>query len=115
MKQTVDLVIKESQALGADFTTPAISVAPYQLVSLQIIFDFSGGATSAGDVSLQSSNDGVNFSTVPSSTLAYTNATTNHIIELQRVGFKFLRLANKDKGAGGTGGTAKVIAHCTIN
>ena len=34
MKQTVDLVIIESQALGAGFNTPAISVAPYQLVSL---------------------------------------------------------------------------------
>jgi len=113
MKQTVDLVIKESQALGADFTTPAISVAPYQLVSLQVIFDFSGGATSAGTVSLESSNDGTNFSTVPSSSLAYTATTTNHIIELQRVGFKFLRLANKHTS--GANGTCKVIAHCTIN
>ena len=112
MKQTVDLTIIESQALGASFNTPAINVSPYQLVSMQIIFDFSGGATSAGSVSLQSSNDGVNFSTVPSSSLSYTNATTNHIIELQRVGFKFLRLANTHST--GTGGTAKVIAHCTI-
>lgn len=112
MKQTVDLVILESKALGADFQTPAISVAPYQLVSVQIIFDMSGGATTAGSVSLQSSNDGINFSTVPSSTLAYTATTTNHIIELQRVGFKFLRLANVQTS--GTGGTAKIIAHCTI-
>jgi len=112
MKQTVDLVIKESQALGAGFNTPAISVAPYALVSLQIIFDFTGGASSAGSVSLQSSNDGVNFSTVPSSSLAYTNTTTNHIIELQRVGFKFLRLNNAHTS--GSGGTCKVIAHCTI-
>jgi hypothetical protein len=112
MKQTVDLTIIESQALGAGFNTPAISVAPYQLVSLQIIFTFSGGASSAGSVSLQSSNDGINFSTVPSSTLAYTNTTTNHIIELQRVGFKFLRLNNAHTS--GTGGTCKVIAHCTI-
>ena len=111
MKQTVDLVIKESQALGADFQTPAISVAPYQLVSLQIIFTFGGG-TSAGSVSLQSSNDGTNFSTVPSSTLSYTSTTTNHIIELQRVGFKYLRLANTHST--GSGGTCKVIAHCTI-
>ena len=62
MKQTVDLIILESKALGADFQTPAISVAPYQLVSVQIIFDMSGGATTAGSVSLQSSNDGINFS-----------------------------------------------------
>lgn len=112
MKQTVDLVIKESQNLGAGFDTPAISVAPYALVSVQIIFTFGGGASSAGTVSLESSNDGVNFSTVPSSSLAYTNATTNHIIELQRVGFKFLRLHNAHTS--GSGGTAKIIAHCTI-
>ena len=111
MKQTVDLVIIESQALGAGFETPAISVAPYQLVSLQVIFTFGVG-TSAGSVSLQSSNDNVNFSTVPSSSLSYTSSTTNHIIELQRVGFKFLRLANAHTS--GSGGTCKVIAHCTI-
>lgn len=111
MKQTVDLTIIESQALGAGFNTPAISVAPYQLVSLQVIFTFGAG-TSAGSVSLQSSNDGVNFSTVPSSSLSYTSTTTNHIIELQRVGFKFLRLANTHTS--GSGGTCKVIAHCTI-
>lgn len=113
MKQTVDLVIKDSQALGAGFDTPAISVAPYQLVSLQIIFTFGGGANSAGSVSLESSNDGVNFSTVPSSTLSYTASTTNHIIELQRVGFKFLRLHNAHSS--GSGGSCQVIAHCTIN
>jgi len=111
MKQTVDLTIIESQALGAGFDTPAISVAPYQLVSLQVIFTFGSG-TSAGSVSLQSSNDNVNFSTVPSSSLSYTSSTTNHIIELQRVGFKFLRLANTHTS--GSGGTCKVIAHCTI-
>lgn len=112
MKQTVDLVILESKALGASFETPAINVSPYQLVSIQIVFDMSGGASSAGAVSLQSSNDGINFSTVPSSSLNYTATTTNHIIELQRVGFKFLRLANTHST--GSGGTAKVIAHCTI-
>ena len=112
MKQTVDLVILESKALGAGFDTPAISVAFYQLVSVQIIFTMSGGATSAGSVSLESSNDGTNFSTIPSSTLSYTNTTTNHIIELQRVGFKFLRLKNAHTS--GSGGTVKIIAHCTI-
>lgn len=112
MKQTVDLTILASQALGADFNTPAISVAPYALVSMQIIFTYAALEDSAGTVSLESSNDGINFSTVPSSSLAYTSTTGNHIIELQRVGFKFLRLHNEHDS--GTGGSCKVIAHCTI-
>jgi hypothetical protein len=116
MKQTVDLVIVESQALNlppaTTFFAPSINVSRFELVSVQTLFNFSGGATGTGAIRLQISNDNVNFFTLTSSGLSFSSTTTNHIQELQRIGFKFLRFQLTQNT--GTGGTFKVIAHCTI-
>jgi hypothetical protein len=116
MKQTVDLVILESFTLNlapnATFTAPPIDISRFELVSVQSIFDFSGGGTGTGVTRLFASNDGVNFSYLNTSQFSFGTTITNNVNELQRIGFKFLRFLVLQSS--GTGGTIKVIAHCTI-
>jgi hypothetical protein len=67
-------------------------------------FDMSGGATSAGNVLIQISlDDGVTWSAVQGSTLAYTSATTAHSWEFQTPSHVMSRVfVDYSSGAGGT-------------
>lgn len=106
IRTTSSFTVIESITLGADGNAPAIDVSKYDKYSYQITFTYGMGDTSAGNVSLQVSDNNVLFSTVTSSILAFTSATTNHVIEVTEVGHQWSQV-NIDNTAG-TGGTCKI-------
>lgn len=91
-----------------DLTTGPNDLSAYADGSYQLIFDMSGGATSAGNIRLQISNDGINFTNVGAAT-AFTAATTNEIIRIPLIDFRWGRI-NIDVTSG-TGGTVAILAH----
>lgn len=112
MKQTVDLTVSPTQSLAANFVTPGISIAPYQTFSFQVIFDWSGGATSTGSLVVEQSNDKVNWSVSPTSVQAISNTVNNLIYNLPNISARYARLSYTFTT--GLGGSCQVIAHATI-
>lgn len=106
VRTTNSFTVIESISIAADGNAPSIDVSKYSYYSYQIIFDSSGGATSAGSIALQVSDNNVVFTTISSSILAYTNTTVTHMVEVTSVGHQWSRI-NIDNTSG-TGGTAKV-------
>lgn len=100
------LTVIETITIGADGFTPALDVSKYTTYSYQITFTYSGGDNSAGTVTLQVSDNNALFSSISSSVLNYTSATTNNIFEVLSVGHQWSRLAIDNTS--GSGGTAKV-------
>lgn len=100
-------------ALDVGGSTGALKMEPYVSVSYQFVFDFSGGATSAGTVQIDASNDGVNWSEYPDSSLAFDNTLSpaNHVIEIRNFRSEWVR-ATVVKGTG-TGGTTAIVAYVT--
>lgn len=108
----LNLVIAGSLTTGVTSGLTDVSVFSNNGGSFQYIFTFGGG-TSAGNVYIETSNDGTNWSLYPSSTLAYTSATTNHVIQVEKFGTKFVRAVVTNTS--GTGGTVNVLAHLIQN
>lgn len=93
-------------------STPKIQMSPYTSVSYQIVFDADGG-NSAGTVYVESSNNGVNWSMYPDTSLSWDNSTDNHLITANVYKTKFIRFTVAN--ASGTGGTGTVISYLTTN
>lgn len=73
----------------------------------QIVFDMGGGATSAGTVKLQGSGNNVNWDDVPSSSQAFTAASTSLSWSIsQDAAYPWVRVSITNTS--GTGGTAVV-------
>jgi hypothetical protein len=93
-------------------STGGLKMEPYVSVSFQFLFDFDGG-DATGNVQLDASNDGVNWSMYPDATLAFTNALTpaNHILEVRNFRSEWIRATVVN--ATGNGGTTDIIAYVT--
>lgn len=92
--------------------SPKVPMGPYSSISYQFNFDADGG-NSAGNIYLEASNDGVFWSLYPGSTLAFTNTTITHLIEVDRFKTAFIRAVVDNTS--GTGGTVSVFPYLTIN
>ncbi len=106
VRTTNSFTVVESISVAADGNTPAIDVSKYTTYSYQISFTYAGMEDSAGTVTLQVSDNNVLFSSISSSTLNYSNTTTNNIFEVLSVGHQWSRLTIDN--VSGSGGTAKV-------
>lgn len=89
-------------------TTGANDLSAYADGSYQVIFDMSGGATSAGNVRFQCGNDGINFTNVGGAE-AFTAATTNVILRIPLIDFRWGRI--NIAVTSGTGGTVAILGH----
>ena len=92
--------------------TPKVAMGPYTSVSFQFNFDADGG-DAAGNVFLESSNDGVNFNKYPDSTLGFNNTTPSHLLEVRIYKTKYIRAVVEKTS--GTGGTCSVLPYFTTN
>jgi hypothetical protein len=92
VRTTNNYTVIESISIAADGNAPSIDVSKYSYYSYQIVFDSSGGATSAGNIALQVSDNNAFFTTIASTVLAYTNTTVTHIIEVTSVGHQWSRI-----------------------
>ena len=112
MKTTVDLTLNTGLSLAANFNSVPIEASRYTAFSVQVIFDYTGGATSAGSFSIQQSNDGVTWATSPSSTQAAVSTNSSILWNIPSVTARYVRVAYTY--ASGTGGTASILAHATM-
>lgn len=92
--------------------TPKVAMGPYSSVSFQFNFEAAGG-DAAGNVFLESSNDGVKFNKYPDSTLGFNNTTGSHLIEVRVYKTKFIRAVVENTS--GSGGTCSVLPYFTTN
>lgn len=93
-------------------STPPVPMSPFTSISYQIVFDADGG-DSAGTVYLESSNNGVNWSPYPDTSLSFDNSTDNHLIEVDIYKSKYIRFTVAN--ASGTGGSGTVITYITTD
>ena len=112
MKQTLDLTIQGSTSLTTSFAGIPFEVARYNALSIQILLDFTGGATSAGVFAIEQSNDGAAWSQSGSSIQPITNANTNLIWNIPVITSRYLRVVYTNTA--GTGGTCITIGHATL-
>lgn len=89
--------------LGSDVTSPNMLVGKFQTYSIGIVFTYAGLEDSAGDMSLETSDDGVNFKKMDGSDIAYTAASTYERYEMTLVAHKYFRVVMVNSS--GTGGT----------
>lgn len=108
-KQTQDLTILSAKSLTSDFNAPALIMSQWDRASIQATYDFSGGATSAGTIKLQVSNDGTNFADYANTAIAVTNASTVDFWSLADLQEKHIRVAWDNTS--GTGGTVTIVGH----
>lgn len=106
VKTTREFTVIESITLGADGYSPALNVDVFDKYSYQITFN-AGGGSSAGNISVEVSDNNAGFNTLAGTTLAFTAATTSHMIEVLQVAHGYSRIFFDNTS--GTGGTAKVI------
>ena len=108
--ETKSLVISDNIDLGVTFTSPAIDVTQYGMYAVQVVFV---GGTCAGDIRIQVSNDGTNFTDDTDSIIAYDNTTGSHIINVIAKAYKSMRV--KITNASGTASVGKIVFQGVIN
>lgn len=108
-KETNDITIETAKSLGADGNSVPVDMSQYRWAQIQANLDYSGGATSAGSLSLQISADKVNWSPYPDSAQNFTSATGNIQWLIQDVNFRYVRVAIDNTS--GSGGTATILGH----
>jgi hypothetical protein len=89
-------------------TTGGNDISQFTKCSYQIVYDFTAG-TSAGDMILEASNDGVNYVAYPTATIAFTNSSTSDIFEFTSIGIRFARI--RIDVTSGTGGLVTIYGH----
>ena len=91
------------KSLTSDFQTGGFDFSNWDGAQIAAIFDFSGGATSAGDIKLQTSVDNTNWTDYTGSSKAVTNASTVESWGLTSIQEQYIRVHwNNTAGTGGT-------------
>lgn len=112
--QTRDLLAASGVAANATGTYPGtggINVEQDLRYSWQAVFNYAGAASgnATGTISVQASDDGVNFSTLSGLSANYTSGTTNVLFEVTSKAHKWSRLAISS--VTGTGGLVNAYFH----
>lgn len=111
MKTTVDFNIQSGLSIAASFQSIGIEVSPYSQISIQVNFNQSG-ATSVGTMTIEQSNDKVNWATTPSTSQAVNNTVNNLVYNFATVTARYVRVAYTFTS--GLGGSAAIVAHATL-
>lgn len=106
---TQNIVLANAVSLGATFTSGGFDVSQWEKGSVQAVYTYIGGDTSVGTAKLQVSNDNVNYSDYPSSTLSFNNTTGNNLWEFTSLGFQYFRVVHTYTS--GTGGLLTLLVH----
>lgn len=110
-KTTIDVVPFVAFTLASDGFTGSINIAQFSALSLQLVYTFGMGDTSAGTITLQISNNGTNWEDASGTSVAFTAASTGTIYGDAQFEFpvKWIRL--KVDNTSGTGGTMTGYLH----
>lgn len=98
-KRTRQFVIDSARAVSTTAQSGTIDVSDEDGYYIQAVFA-GMAATAAGNMKLQTSLDGTNFSDYPSSQQNFTNTTTNLVWEVTTKRHKLVRLALTATGTG---------------
>jgi hypothetical protein len=112
MKTTLDFNVQSGLSLAADFQSVPLEISRYSQLSLQVLFDFSGGATSTGSLSVEQSNNGVTWSVAPGSVQTIASTNTNVVYNVPTISARYMRVAYAFTS--GLGGSCAIIGHATI-
>lgn len=77
-----------SGSLGANLTSASLEVSPFRTGTVQAVW----AGTPAGNFTLEVSNDGTNWTTLPDSTQAAGGAASSKVWYLNNIGYAHLRL-----------------------
>lgn len=102
--RTIDTSLATNLPLDADAVTGPLNVELYQSFSVQSILTYGGGDDSEGAISMESSNDGVNWDPIPAASFSYDNTITSYGLGYEKQpGFKYIQMRiAEDTGSGGT-------------
>lgn len=108
MFKTYDIALVTSQAMNADFNTPPWDITGIDLGSIELAWTSYSNAGTAATFKLQGSNAGVVWDDIPSTSVTVSGATGNQMYNVDRQGYKKIRLAYSHGSA--SAGTMTVVA-----
>jgi hypothetical protein len=108
MKTSVNTIILTTTTI-VPLNTGANDISPFSKASYQLVWDYTLGGDSAGNVTLQTSDDGVNFVNYPSAVVPFTSTSLSDMFEFTSIGIRWCRL-NFDI-VSGSGGQVTVYGH----